>query len=94
NVDSTTQIGQIVRMQKQEDVPDEAQILQMQLQKTRSNVAEYRKTNNELRTKLTQLEQQLKTQADQLGIIEPESEPMPVNTSQLPASSNNLALPN
>ena len=94
NVDSTTQIGQIVRMQNQEDVPDEAQILQMQLQKTRVNVAEYRKTNNELRTKLTQLEQQLKTQADQLGIIEPESEPMPVNTSQLPASSNNLALPN
>lgn len=92
NVDSTTQMGQIVRRQKEPEAPNEAELLQIRLQETRSNVAEYRKTNNELRTKLTQLEQQLKTQADQLGIIEPE--PMSVNTSQLPATSNNLDLPN
>jgi hypothetical protein len=76
NVDSIQQFGQVVRMQKAADeTPGEAQVILKKLRETRKNVQEYRKTNNELRARMAELEDQLKVQADQLGIIVPD--PLP-----------------
>ena len=92
NVDSITQIGQIVRRQDDAEVSDEAQTLKLRLQETRINVEAYRKTNDDLRARLVELETQLKSQADQLGIIEPEPITSPVNTSLTPQTTSSLNL--
>lgn len=72
NVESPSQNGHIVRLQEVPGSKNEIGHLEERLQKTRGLVADYRKTNNELRQRLLNLEKQVANQANELGIILPE----------------------